>query len=329
MVPSQVKIILMLEADQLEIARSRLASLERALTLEVYPGLEPTDPFAVAQREVLNQLSSVSGGMLHLEEVGESAFSEDPCFSVGNMRFLAVPEGRELAPMLEILVALSAHTPEAGASDSTLAPALVELYIAPTCPNCAAVVAECGKALCGLEQVHLVVIDVMHFQRRAGALKSVPAVIIDRTRTVIGELSGEELIRMLEERGEPTYLQKSMISMIEAGRLAEAEQLLTSDEGLRALAELMSAGEMQQRMGLMVLAEEVLEDDPHCLDGALPTLLPLLEVEDPTVRGDVADLLGKIGAPGAREGLERLLADENPDVRDIAAESLAMLRRPS
>ena len=82
-------------------------------------------------------------------------------------------------------------------------------------------------------------------------------------------------------------------------------------------------------MGVMLLAEEALESDPHCLDGALPHLLPLLEKPDATLRGDTADLLGTIGAPGAREALTRLQQDENPDVREVAEEALESLRQPS
>jgi HEAT repeat protein len=117
--------------------------------------------------------------------------------------------------------------------------------------------------------------------------------------------------------------------MLEAGRLKEMGPLLRSEDGFAAMGAVMRDGSMQQKMGVMLAVEQLLEGQPHSLDGALPHLLPLLESDVVPQRGDVADLLGKIGAPGAREGLTRLLSDENPDVREVAEDALEMLRAPS
>ena len=68
---------------------------------------------------------------------------------------------------------------------------------------------------------------------------------------------------------------------------------------------------------------------PHALDAAVPHLLPLLVSDEDNLRGDAASLIGRIGAPGAREALSRLLADANADVREAAAEALDRLRQPS
>ena len=75
----------------------------------------------------------------------------------------------------------------------------------------------------------------------------------------------------------------------------------------------------------MLAAELALEDNPAALDCIVPRLLPLLEGPDVTLRGDTADLLGRIGHPVAREPLQRLLADDNPDVAEIAQEALEAL----
>ena len=47
-----------------------------------------------------------------------------------------------------------------------------------------------------------------------------------------------------------------------------------------------------------------------------------LTADDAALRGDTADLLGKIGLPSAVEPLRGLLADENPDVAEIAQEAI-------
>ena len=56
--------------------------------------------------------------------------------------------------------------------------------------------------------------------------------------------------------------------------------------------------------------------------GLVPGLLPNLAAEDPVLRGDTADLLGRIGHRAARNPLRTLLEDPNPDVAEIASEAL-------
>jgi len=58
------------------------------------------------------------------------------------------------------------------------------------------------------------------------------------------------------------------------------------------------------------------------LDGAVPSLIEVLQSEDGSLRGDTADLLGQIGHQGAIPDLEELRNDPNPDVAEIAAEAL-------
>ena len=44
--------------------------------------------------------------------------------------------------------------------------------------------------------------------------------------------------------------------------------------------------------------------------------------EDPVLRGDTADLLGRIGHRAATDALRALLDDPNPHVAEIASEAL-------
>ena len=72
----------------------------------------------------------------------------------------------------------------------------------------------------------------------------------------------------------------------------------------------------------MLAVETGLEGDQAALDGLVPGLLPILGTEDPVLRGDTADLLGRIGHRAATDGLRALLDDPNPDVAEIASEAL-------
>jgi HEAT repeat protein len=72
----------------------------------------------------------------------------------------------------------------------------------------------------------------------------------------------------------------------------------------------------------MMAAEEALEENEEALDRIATNLLPLLGMEDAALRGDTADLLGRIGLSLAVDSLKALLKDPNPDVAEIAEEAI-------
>jgi HEAT repeat protein len=87
---------------------------------------------------------------------------------------------------------------------------------------------------------------------------------------------------------------------------------------------------MEQRVNLFLVAEEALAADEECMDGLVPVLKAGLEregplAEDPSRRGDTADLLGRIGHPDARPVLEALATDPNPEVAEAAQDALEEL----
>jgi alkyl hydroperoxide reductase subunit AhpF len=314
----------MFNAAQLEKACRILESLQGPLELRLHPGADPQDKLSRALRGVVEQLVLAAVGKLR---VTEQPGRDRPHLDVRNVRYRAVPFGPELDPFLELLVALSASG--APWADEELAPARLQVMMAPTCPNCPHVVAACGRVAATRPQVQLEVVDVQYFSDLAGAVKSVPTVIVDGTRSLVGALSERDLLDALAERSRSGYETKTLASMIETGRFADAVPLLASPSGQAALAAMLARSTMQQRIGLTLAVEEALGASGRCLDGAVPLVLPLLEAPDANLRGDVADLLGKIGAPAARTALEVLSADPNPDVREIAADALEMLRKPS
>ena len=80
-------------------------------------------------------------------------------------------------------------------------------------------------------------------------------------------------------------------------------------------------------MGLFLVAEEALRWNPEGLMDLVPGLISGLEGEgplaqDPSRKGDTADLLGQIGHPDARPVLEALSRDSNEEVAEAAQEAL-------
>jgi hypothetical protein len=322
----------MLDERQRALATSKLQQLSSTLELHLDPGPRPDDLFSKTLCELVDQIVALAPEKtLKVVEAHSPGKDTPPSLTIGNIKYLAIPLERELEPFLDLLLTQSSPPPltETERGLATMPPAEVKILIAPTCPNCPKVVAACAEVAARLRQVSISIIDVQVFAELAGSCRSVPTVVIDGTRTVVGPLTAAELTEILGKRDQEEYFKEALASMIEAGRIDELVPLLVSDQGMAVLPALLAEGTMQQRMGLMLAIQGALEQDPHSLNGAVSHLLPLLESKDATVRGDTADILGQIGAPGARDALTQLLSDENPDVREMAEEALSMLREPS
>ena len=76
------------------------------------------------------------------------------------------------------------------------------------------------------------------------------------------------------------------------------------------------------RLGTAVLFEELAEIRPADISLAIPFLLPLLQEENPVLRGEAATILGIINNPAALQQLETLADDPDPQVREIVTDIL-------
>jgi HEAT repeat protein len=80
---------------------------------------------------------------------------------------------------------------------------------------------------------------------------------------------------------------------------------------------------MALRIGIGALVED-LAGEP-ALRSAVPALVQLTLSDNPQARADACHFLGLAGDPRAVPAVRPLLDDERPDVREIAAETLALL----
>ncbi len=93
------------------------------------------------------------------------------------------------------------------------------------------------------------------------------------------------------------------------------------------IGNLLLQGSMFVRLGVNMLLEELKENKPEEVLLAIPHLTPLLKDENPTIRGDVADLIGIIGTPEHIGLIRPLLEDPNSQVREIVAEAIDALQQ--
>jgi HEAT repeat protein len=85
--------------------------------------------------------------------------------------------------------------------------------------------------------------------------------------------------------------------------------------------------EFSVRMGALVTMDEALEMDPRILDPLVDDLVLLLSQDEVALRGDTAELLGKIGNPSAIPALKKAAEDPDPDVREAVEEALEVLEK--
>jgi len=173
------------------------------------------------------------------------------------------------------------------------------------------------------------VVDAVEFDAEAGSVgvRSVPLTVVDDSLTIVGSMTAEELAeRILGAQG-PDGEGAILVSLIDTGRFSAAAERLVAGLGRSAFLKRWRSSTLESRIGLVLTAEEALGEDVASLDELVRDLLPFLEVEDPALRGDTADLLGRIGDQRARPALEKLCEDPVADVAEIARDVLEDLSR--
>jgi len=91
---------------------------------------------------------------------------------------------------------------------------------------------------------------------------------------------------------------------------------------VRFVPDLMGDDNIMVRLGATALVEELVKEHRQILGAAVPGLVKLLSHENPTIRGDAANVLGIIRDRSALEALRKLLNDEHPTVREIVQDIL-------
>ncbi|MBM3302189.1 MAG: HEAT repeat domain-containing protein, partial [Deltaproteobacteria bacterium] len=158
-------------------------------------------------------------------------------------------------------------------------------------------------------------------------VKSTPTIVINEGLTLVGQVSTEELAGRLMEVGKADSLTPILDSMIQSGRADDAAALICRETQPEALLPLYLSKEFSTRMGALVVMEEALALNPRALDPIVGQLTDILFQDDAPLRGDTAELLGKMGNPAAIPALRSAAEDEDPDVREAALEALELLEK--
>jgi hypothetical protein len=314
------------------------STMSRPVTLLVNGG-GTDDPFEKNLLNVARQIAGVSSHFVQMEQVTETVLPDMPSITLSspdgaNISYAALPEGLELAPFLDALMWLgqaktlpSSDAFERLAQISASVNTLV--LIAPMCPHCPGVVTKILSMAVRQPLIKVTVADAVQFSDLAGRYKvrSTPTVIINDRATLVGELTEEQIVDHLLPSEGVDALTEALRTMIQAGRAEDAGGLLCRERKPEAIVSIYVSPEFSLRMGALVAMEEALEKDPRCLDSIVDELTGLLAHQDAPLRGDTAELLGKIGNRQALPALRKAADDPDPDVRDAVVEALEALEK--
>jgi thioredoxin-like negative regulator of GroEL len=197
------------------------------------------------------------------------------------------------------------------------------LFTAPGCPHCPGVKAALEKlhnegVIASLETVSIA--DAPERAEELG-IRSVPWLQLGEF--ILTGAQTPQQLRQWAERAASGDVRDYLQDLLANGELAATEtHLSNAPQHLPALLSLLTAvnAPIQVRMGVAAIIEG-LEGQP-ALQQLLPTLIEMSQHSDHRLRSDACYFLGLSHNPDALAALQERVADDNSEVREIAAEAI-------
>jgi glutaredoxin len=319
-----------LTSQELASAECTLEALQERVVIKVNLTRNSLSP---QFRTFVEELASVSEQLQPLylthSEDGPPTIEIQP-----NLRYIALPNGREMAPFLQSLLSrskreISLAPRSLSALETFITPTRFEVLMSPACPHCPAVVELVNQFALASTYVEATIIDVTLFPDYGPkyGIKAVPTVVIDEQVQLVGTISEDLLVDRLANSDPSSFHPDSFKKIIKEGDAEKLAGMMVADGDLYSGSlELLADSDWSVRMGMMVVLEGVAERSPDLVRRAYPYILDLLEHEDDNQRGDTAYLLGLIGDASVLDRLEALLNDANPQVAEVASEAVQRIR---
>ncbi len=317
-----------------EDVREKLANSQGSLEITLHPAAGEESELEKPLSELARRLESASGGALSVESGDGIGLVALPCLTiahrgVGKIHYQTLPHGPEASAFAEAILGPTRNGPfPSGGWLERLAalerPADLLVFVGASCPHCPGAVRSANRLALASALVTVSIVDVQAHAPLAERfnVRTVPLTILDGSLAVSGVVPPAKLVDEIFSREDDSHGEHLLLSLVEQGRFDEAVRQIRTGPGAAHFLVIWKGSTTSLRIGLMMAAEIALEDERAALDGLVPGLLPILGSEDPVLRGDTADLLGRIGHRSARDSLRTLLEDPNPDVAEIASEAL-------
>lgn len=317
-----------LETDEL---RASLADAPESPELTLHPSAEGGSVLDEPLAELARRVEAASGGALSVGRGEGAGLAALPCLTIshrgaGRIHYQALPHGPEAPPFLEVLRGATPGPADGWAErlSGLQRPAELLVFVGASCPHCPGAVRSACRIALATPLVSVSIVDVQVHEDLAARfnVRAVPLTLVDGGVAVTGVVPPSELLERILSRDETGPSEEVLLSLVEQGRFEEASSQIRTATGAGHFAAIWRRSATSLRMGLMMAAEEVLQSDRAGLDGLVAELIPVLQAEDASLRGDTATLLGSIGERSATAALKALLDDPNPDVAELASEAL-------
>jgi thioredoxin-like negative regulator of GroEL len=202
------------------------------------------------------------------------------------------------------------------------------LLLTASCPYCPTVLQGLGELVKSghIGRLEVVNIGVHPEIAQQHGVRTVPWVRLGPFE-LEGLRSPAELKNWAERAGSSDGMSEYFRELLKDGKLAKVNAAVRADSArLIALLQLLDDPDLEitVRVGISAVFEEL--EGADALLGTLDTLLHFTSHRDAHIRADAAHLLSLTHSPQAVAPLERLLRDENADVREIAREGLERLQ---
>jgi hypothetical protein len=201
-----------------------------------------------------------------------------------------------------------------------------ELLIAPGCVHCPVVLGALAELVKRGQIGRLTVVNIAAHPDEAErrGVRGVPWIRLGAFE-LQGAHSQSELADWAARAAAPGAAAGYLRELLETGQLDSVTGACRRNPAALLAALIDLAGDLDTPFAVRVGVGAVLEDLARTglPAEALPALQRLAASEHPQVRADAAHFLGLEGSPAAAQTLARLVQDPDPEVREIAAESLA------
>ena len=276
-----------------------------------------------------DQLSGLAS-QVHITKK-KSDDEQKPAIQLGaNIRYHAIPGGKELQPFLEMLTLLNARSKAADPFNNAVkkvkVPAELELFIALDCGFCPQVVRQVTPLAIANEMIRLAVIDASLFYEKSQSdgIRSVPTVVLDGEYRWTGAVQIEDIIEMLVKR-DPVHLGASALrNIIEEGNAARVADLML-DRGriFPSFLDLLAHEKWPVRLGAIVALETVIEKNSDIAAQVVDPLMERYSLVDDQVKGDILYILGETGDQNITSQLENVFkTSSNPEIQETAREAV-------
>lgn len=318
----------MLGKDDLEFAKKAFKELKDEIEIS----------FVRADNEKLNtdfevflkELTSLNDN-IRIKEKDLDSHIKPGIFLCKNIKYFAVPEGREFRPFINAILSISKQRShiDNGVTEKIkyIDNVLIKIFITPLCPYCSKMVDFLNGLVLSDKRIYLEIIDASIFldYSKKYDVKAAPHLVINDEVQVSGELSRDEIVNWILRGSSPEGL---YASLLKDGKSDKVVAAINNDENIIThVARLISDPDITVRIGTIVVFEDLYNMSPQKVSKGLPVIIEeYLQNESVVIKGDAAYLLGIIGDQSVIKYLTPLTRHKNIHLREIIEEAVENIK---